>query len=126
MANSISVAVADSETISAGRLSIVIGPLAARTVAGKAPVLDEAFLDVSLPLEPQAAATRARATSALMKMPGIRLDMSQPPVFRELRSTAGMALSHDRPSSRAGPCIRPGQASWLVPRRGLTVAGQHR
>src|SRR5947209_12225919 len=36
-----------------------------------------------------------------------------------------MALSHDRPSSRAGSCIRPDRRPDSSP-RGFTVAGQHR
>src|SRR5436305_6157868 len=36
-----------------------------------------------------------------------------------------MALSHDRPSSRAGSCIRPDRRPDSSP-KGFTVAGQHR
>ena len=68
------------------------------------------------------------SVTAAVSSRGIRLglDMCHLLSSESCARRQGWPLSHDRPSSRAGSCIRPGQASWLVPRRGLTVAGQHR
>ena len=78
MAYSISVPVAESETMRVGRLAMTTSPLAAFTVAGNPAVLlppAPAFL--SLPLEPHAAAVTATSTATAASSRGacvLRMD----------------------------------------------------
>src|SRR5688572_3385954 len=102
MANSISVAVGDSDTIRLGS-------------GAAAPVV--------VPSWPQAPAARARTSSSR----GTRVLLMHPPLGRRMRGPWGSEAQPALPPRTELAATR--QATWLVPAgegRGLTVAGQRR
>src|ERR1700730_774121 len=111
MANRSSVALADSETIRCGRFGSVTEPLAAATVIGNsgAPAA-EAYGQ---------AAVSATATAAAISL---RRDIKNLREMRRRDVPSGLSTCHASYPFLRGLASRRKERSWLVPRRGLTVA----
>src|SRR5215213_9992073 len=125
MANSISVAVGDIDTIRVGRWSRVSLPAGVSRVTGNAaPWAAGAAASDLAPSWPQPAATRAMASSRTRGRRGLLI---HPPLGRRMRGSWGSEAQPALPprtelaATEAGGLARPRRG-----RRGLTVAGQRR